>query len=213
MQTAEQSRVGAESVGAVRCCIMAMALMIPGAGRLAAQVPTASPAGRRTPPASIRITSDNVRWTNYLHDLAGPRAVAGLAAGSVIEEIRGNDDADLGRRLAERATKHLAEESVRHGLAAVLHRSTDTHYHFCECQGFGPRVAHALVESFTDERADGSRGFSLARVGGAYAGSMAGLPWERHRSAGDAAASATLSLGVSALFNVARELSGLGRPR
>jgi hypothetical protein len=191
---------------------MAMALMIPGAGRLSAQVPLSGTSGRRTPPASIRITPDNVRWGNYLHDLAGPRAVAGLAAGGMVDQFRGKNDIDFGSRLAERATEHLAEVSVRHGLAAAMHRSTDTHYHFCDCHGLGPRVAHALVESFTDERADGSRAFSVARVGGAYAGGMASLAWEPHRSAGDAAVGATLSLGVSALFNVARELTSLGRP-
>jgi hypothetical protein len=92
-----------------------------------------------------------------------------------------------------------------------MHRSTDYHYQFCECHGFGPRVAHALVESFTDRRADGSRAFSVPRIAGAYAGSFAGLAWEHDHSAGSVAAGATLSLGFSALFNVAHELSGIGR--
>jgi hypothetical protein len=162
--------------------------------------------------ASIGITPDNVRFKNYLRELAGPRALVGVVGGGVLGELRGHDDMELGQRLAEHATQHVAEVSVRHGLAAVMHRSTDYHYQFCECHGFGPRVAHALVESFTDRREDGSRALSVPRIAGSYAGSFTGLAWEHDHSVGSAAAGATLSLGFSALFNVARELSGVGRP-
>jgi len=101
--------------------------------------------------------------------------------------------------------------SVRHGLAALMHRSTDYHYQFCECHGFGPRVQHALLETFTDRRADGSRALSVPRFAGAYAGGFSRLAWERDRNAGDVMLGTTASLGFSALFNIARELTGLGR--
>jgi hypothetical protein len=165
--------------------------------------------GRESP--SIRITPENVRFNNYLRELAGPRALVGVVGGGVLGQLRQNDDRDLGDRLAERATQHAAEVSVRHGLAALMHRDTDHPFQFCECHGFGPRVAHALVESFTDHRADGSRALSVPRIAGSYAGTFAGLAWEHDRSVGGAAAGATLSLGLSALFNVAHELSGIGR--
>jgi hypothetical protein len=90
-----------------------------------------------------------------------------------------------------------------------MHRSTD--YQPCQCRGFGPRVQHALLETFTDRRADGSRALSVPRIAGNYAGGFARLAWERDRSAGDVALSSTLSFGFSALFNVARELTGVGR--
>jgi hypothetical protein len=191
--------------------MVATAFAVGIAGRVSAQTPSAGgPTLGREPP-SIRITPDNVRFNNYLRELAGPRALVGVVGGGVLGQLRQNDGRDLGDRLAERATQHAAEVSVRHGLAAVMHRSTDYHYQFCECHGFGPRVAHALVESFTDRRADGSRAFSVPRIAGTYAGDFAGLAWEHNRSVGGAAAGATLSLGLSALFNVGRELSGIGR--
>jgi hypothetical protein len=197
----------------MRCCMAAAALVATRAGAVSAQAPSASgPALGREPP-SIRITPENVRVSNYLHELAGPRALIGVVGGGVLEELRQHEaPGGLGGQIASRATQHAAEVSVRHGLAALMHRSTDYHYQFCDCHGFGPRVGHALVEAFTDRREDGSRAFSVPRLAGSYAGSFAGLPFDRGRSAGDVAVGATLSFGLSALFNVARELSGIGRP-
>jgi hypothetical protein len=48
------------------------------------------------------------------------------------------------------------------------------------------------------------------RIGG-YAGSFARMAWEPERTDGQAAVGATLSIGFTALFNVARELSGVAR--
>ena len=184
----------------MRCCMVVMALAAFVAGGLSAQAPP-----------SIRITPENVRLNNYLHDLAGPRALVGVVGGGVLQRLRQHDGTELEDRIAARATQHAAEVSVRHGLAALMHRSTDNHFQFCECHGFGPRVQHALLETFTDRRADGSRALAVPRIAGTYAGDFVGLAWEHDRSAGGVAAGATLSLGFSALFNIARELSGVGR--
>jgi hypothetical protein len=195
----------------MRCCMVVMALGASAAGGVSAQAPSAvGPVLGREPP-SIRVTPENVRFSNYLRDLAGPRAVIGVVGGGVLSQLRQKDDTDLGVRLAQRATQHAAEVTVRDGLAAIMNRSTDYHYQFCECHGFGPRVQHALLETFTDRRADGSRALSVPRIAGTYAGDFAGLAWEHDRSVGQAAAGATLSLGFSALFNIGRELTGLGR--
>jgi hypothetical protein len=173
--------------GALRCCMGATVLAAAMAKELSAQEAR-----------SIRITSENVRFTNYLSDLAGPPALIGVVGGGLLQG-----------EIASKAGQHAVQVSVSHGLAAVMHRSTD--YQPCQCRGFGPRVAHALLETFTDRRADGSRALSVPRMAGAYAGSFARLAWEPDRSVGDAAAGATLSLGFSALFNIAREVSGVGR--
>jgi hypothetical protein len=195
----------------MRCCMVVMALGASVAGGVSAQAPSAGGPALGSEPPSIGVTPENVRFSNYLRDLAGPRPLVGVVGGGVLQELRQSDGTDLGDRLAQRATQHAAEMSVRHGLAALMHRSTDYHYQFCECHGFGPRVQHALLETFTDRRADGSRVLSVPRIAGTYAGDFAGLAWDHDRSAGDAAAGATLSLGFSALFNIARELSGVGR--
>ncbi len=189
----------------------AMVLSASVAGGVSAQAPSALGPALSHEPSSIRITPENARFSNYLHELAGPRALIGVVGGGVLGQLRQNDGTSLEDRLAEGATQHAVEVSVRHGLAAVMHRNTDYHYQFCECHGFGPRVAHAVVESFTDRRADGSRAFSVPRIAGTYAGGFASLPFEHDRTASGVVAGATLSLGFSALFNVGRELTGIGR--
>jgi hypothetical protein len=183
----------------------------PVAGRVSAQAAPVGGAALGREPSSIRVTPENVRFSNYLHDLASPRAVVGVMGGGLLQQLRKGDGTSLAERIASRATQQAVQVSVRHGLAALMHRGTDSHYQFCDCRGFGPRVQHALLETFTDRRADGSRALSVPRIAGTYAGDFAGLAWERDRSVGDAAAGATLSLGFSALFNIGRELTGIGR--
>ena len=175
------------------------------AGGVSAQTP--APPGAQ----SIRINPDNIRLNNYLHDLAGPGAFVGVIGGGLVDQLRHkNDDiGGLAGRIGSNATQAVVQTSVRHGLAALMHRSTD--YQPCECHGFGPRVGHALLETFTDRRADGGRALSVPRIAGAYAGGYSRLAWERDRNAGDVALGTTLSFGFTALFNIARELSGVGR--
>jgi hypothetical protein len=210
MRRLSEPRIGVVRPRAMQCCLLVLALTGSVAGGVSAQAPSADgPAlGRQSP---IGITPENVRFTNYLRDLAGPRAVVGIVGGGALQQLRQNDGTELGQRLAQRATQHAAEMSVRHGLAALMNRGTDYRYQFCECQGFGARVQHALLETFTDRRADGSRALSVPRIAGTYAGEFAGLAWEHDRSVGGAVGGATLSLGFSALFNIGRELTGLGR--
>jgi hypothetical protein len=181
------------------------------AGGVSAQTPSAHGPTIGREPQSLRINPENVRLNNYLHDLAGPGAFVGVIGGGLLDHLwqkpaAWNDDADgLARRIGSRAGQAAVQVSVQHGLAALMHRSTG--YRPCECSGFGRKVGHALLETFTDRRADGSRALSVPRLGGAYAGGFSRLAWERDRSAGDAALGTTMSLGFTALFNIARELT------
>src|SRR6476659_8223207 len=212
MRLPAEFRVGAERRRAMRCCVVTMTLATSIARGVSAQAPSAGGSAVGRQPASIRITAENVRFNNYLRELAGPRALVGVVGGGVFERLRQHDGTELGSLLAERATQHAAEVSVRHGLAAVMHRSTDYHYQFCDCHGLGPRVGHAIVQAFTDRRDDGSLAFSVAAVSWKKTGSFAGMAWEHDHSAGSVALGTTLSFGLSALFNIGRELSGIGRP-
>jgi hypothetical protein len=198
----------------MRCCAAAVALTAV-AGRAKAQVPSAAGAEVRRPPQSIRVTPENVRLTNYLHNLAGPGAFAAAIGGGLVDHLRQkptawNEGTDgLARQIASRAGQAAVTVSVRHGLAALMHRSTD--YQPCDCHGFGHVIEHALLETFTDRREDGTRALSVPRLAGAYAGSFARMTWEPGHDAGRVAMSTTMSLGFSALLNIARELSGAGR--
>lgn len=181
------------------------------AGRVSAQTPSAPGAAIGLEPRSIGINPESVRLNNYLHDLAGPGAFVSVIGGGLVDQLRHKNDGvgGLAGRIGSNATQAVVQTSVRHGLAALMHRSTD--YQPCECQGFGRKVEHALLETFTDRRADGSRALSVPRIAGAYAGGFSRLAWERDRGADDVALGTTLSFGFTALFNIARELTGVGR--
>ena len=194
------------SAGAVRrsltlsCCTATALVALP---RLCpAQSQAVQPAG------SIRVNPANIRVQNYLDDLAGPSTVVRVIGGGLVTGLL-DKDADMGREFAGRIGQMAIETSVQHGLAAAMGHSTD--YQPCDCTGFGNKVQHALLETFTDRRADGSRALAVPRMAGAYAGRFARGSWEHDGSgAQDVLASTALSFGFTALFNVARELSGIG---
>ena len=154
------------------------------------------------------------RLHNYLDDVVGPSALLKIVGTGALDHLRHqpvgwNGSDGLMEGIASRAARTAVQASVRHGLAAVMHYSTE--YQPCGCRGFGPKVGHALLETFTDRRPDGTRALSVPRMAAAYAGSFARMAWEPGRDARQAATGATLSLGFNALFNVARELTGLAR--
>jgi hypothetical protein len=161
----------------------------------------------------MRVGPTNDRLHNYFHDLTSPAAFIGVVGGPLVGYLRQSPSARDGDALREqmlsRAGQAVVQLSVRHGLAALMNRSTS--YQPCDCRGFGPRVGHALLETFTDRRADGSRALSVPRIAGAYAGSFSRMAWEHDGNAGSVAVSTTMSFGFSALVNVAKELSGVGR--
>jgi hypothetical protein len=190
--------------------MVATALTVAAVG-VSAQAPSAPGAAIGREPQSIRINLENVRLNNYLHDLAGPGAFIGVIGGGVMNQLRSKNDGvgGLAGRIGSNATQAVVQTSVRHGLAALMHRSTD--YQPCDCSGFSRKVGHALLETFTDRRADGRRSLSFPRIAGAYAGGFAGLAWERDRNVSDVMVGTPVSLGLSALFNIAREVTGVGR--
>jgi hypothetical protein len=207
-----ETRHRALASGALRCCMVVTGLVTSAGVALAQSPGMPSPAGRE--PLPIRVTAENARLNNYIRELAGPKLLIGVMGGGLLEYLRDKpsyeDDGEyLAGRIAARAGQAAVQVSVHHGLAALMQRSTE--YQPCACRGVGPKVEHALLETFTDRGADGSRAFSVPRFAGAYAGSFVRLVWEPHRSVGDVALNTTLSFGLTAVFNIARELAGVGR--
>jgi hypothetical protein len=196
---------------------MAATVLVAVSGKAVGQAPASRSNSVRREQQSIGVKPETVRFNNYLQDLAGRNALIGIVGGGVLQHFQEkrtpwNEGSDgFQRVILSRAGEHAVNVSVRHGLAALLQRSTDDRYQPCDCHGLVPRVGHAIVATFTDQRADGSRAFSFPRVAGAYAGNFAQAAWEPGHSAGNVARATTLSFGVSALFNVGRELTGLGR--
>jgi hypothetical protein len=162
-------------------------------------------------PSPIGITAENGRANAYLRDLTSPSGLVRMTGGAMIARVR-DDQAEFGNELAYRMSRRMVGVSVEHGLAAVMHRDPDQQYQFCECRGVGARVAHALAETFTDRREDGSRMLAVPRIAAGYAEGFTSLAWDRDRNVGSALTGATLSLGSQALFNVFRELTRISLP-
>jgi len=169
-------------------------------------------AGRTTAQTSalIKVTPRNARESAYLNELANPRALAWMAGGAALERARYGDRVDFADELAFRATKRVVGLSVRHGLAAAMHLGTDSRYHRCDCHGFGRRVGHALVETFTDPKDGGGRALAVPRFAAHYAENLTGMAWQHDRGITSVVSSTSLSFGVQALFNIGRELTGIG---
>jgi hypothetical protein len=187
---------------ATRSCFVASALVAAAGSRASAQAPAA-----QVP--RIGVTPQNARIHNYLNDLAGPPTLIRVIGGGVFSQLR-DGEGSLEGEIASRAGQMAIEVSVQHGLAAVMQQSTE--YQPCDCRGFGNKIEHALLETFTDRRADGSRAIAVPRMAGAYAGRFARAAWERDGAgAQDVLLGTTLSFGLTAVFNIGRELTGLGR--
>jgi hypothetical protein len=159
-------------------------------------------------PDSIPLPLPSVDFARYVHDLARPSWFAGMIGGSVMDQIRHTQHGppELEDRIEERASHRAVVVTVRDGMSALLHISP-SRYQFCRCSGFRRKVGHALLESFTARRTDGSRTLAIPRFASAYAGSLTSLAWHPDRSAGQVLLGTTLDLGVNALVNVAKELA------
>ncbi len=191
----------------------ALAAQEPGAPegvRMAAQVVAPAAAAPAASASAAAHSRGSDRWHAYVHDILGPGAWLGVGAGSALEQAEtsptqwGTGASGFGKRVASTYGDLFVQESVRHGLAAALDRSTN--YHRCGCRSFGAKVSNAFVETFTDRDAEGRRQFSEPRVAGAIAGGFAPMLWWP----GETAAGAVTATGLSLLFtwagNVVTEL-------
>lgn len=152
------------------------------------------------------------RLRAYRNDLFGPFALIGTAIASVVDHARdepeewSRDAGGFGQRVASNAGVLVVGQTTRHGVAIALGRST--RYQRCRCSGFGPRVGHAFVETFTDRNRAGDRALSVARIAGTVAGVYAQRLWRPDVSGDEIAARVAGALAYGALTNVVKELVG-----
>jgi hypothetical protein len=124
----------------------------------------------------------NGRWKEWGKSVVGVPALLDVGVATAIDQWRDEppewdeDGNGFAKRLASNAGRNGIEESVRHGLAAVMNRSVS--YQRCACRSFDRRLRHALLESITDRGREGKRMVSFARIGGVFAGALAQDAWE-----------------------------------
>lgn len=166
------------------------------------------PAGLRAQAAADSVAVDSVApdpVESFVTELVDPLALANALALGLYDHARtepyewgGGFDA-LTQRIASRAGGHVIGTSVRHGLAAVLGRSTA----FEPCRGCASaedRINHAIIETFTDrDLATGNRVLSEPYLAGTFAGAMAPTLWHPDSNLGDGVKAGAFSI----LFTVA----------
>lgn len=185
-----------------------------GAERAHAQGPAAGAAVAVT----AQDTDERGRFGDYVNDLVGFWALFGIAARSTydqaVKEPEGWDDDSegFGKRVASNAGRRFVQETVHHGLAAAMGRTTD--YVPCGCSGFGPKLGSALLGAVTDFDESGRRMFSVPQIAGNYAGAFAPLLWlpEDDADAGKALINGTTAILFTAAGNfLLTEVLGFGR--
>lgn len=169
---------------------------------LALPVPAAPSSGPLSAPA---------RWGALRSALLDPGFVFGSAGPGIGAHLEDDPTAwpDGARGLAARVGSHtgatLLRIGVTHGLAAGA--GLDVRFAPRGEGALGPRLRHAVVETVTAQRADGTRVPNLPRLTGSYAAALAQARWENGVwRPGRAALSAALSLGVDLAVNVTTTL-------
>ena len=121
-------------------------------------------------------------FQRYLVDAFGPigwlraAASAGIAQASDDPPEWRQGAKGYGRRVGSKFGQHVVQETVLYGLSAPF--GQDPSYYRCDCSGFGPRLKHALISSFTAVNRDEHRVFSVPRVIAPFAaGQVAANGW------------------------------------
>ena len=140
----------------------------------------------------------------YVTALAGPSALLGITASTALDQLRDDPSSwKLTDRLLSNAGRLAVQESLHHGIAAIMGRST--WYYKCTCTDTGARVAHAFAEGFTDHDRAGATHLSVARFVGAFGGAYAESTWRPERTTADILMIGTSTLVTSGLWNLVHE--------
>src|ERR1700723_1317193 len=121
------------------------------------------------------------KFKSYAFDSFGPYAIIGSAVGGAIQQADNappewshdpGGAAAYGQRVANTFGINLVTQTTRYGLSELFRE--DTIYYRCECDGFVPRLKHALISTVTARKGeDGHRVFSIPNLVAPYAGGEA----------------------------------------
>jgi len=130
-------------------------------------------------PSYVR-PSEKTKFRNYIFDAFGPYPIIGAAIAAGINQASnappewGQGGEGYGKRFGSDFGILAISTSTRYGLSEIFRE--DTLYYRCECKGFGPRLSHALISTFTARRGeDGHRVFAIQNLIAPYAGTMVGV--------------------------------------
>ena len=121
--------------------------------------------------------TQKTKLRNYFFDAFGPYPILGAAFAAGISQAyhtppEWEEGAEgYGKRVGSDFGIAAVSTTTRYALAQAFRE--DTLYYRCECKGFGPRLGHAMVSTFTARRGEyGHRVFSFPALAAPYAGTM-----------------------------------------
>jgi len=164
------------------------------------------------PSASTYVRPDGkTRFKRYLNGMVGPIALAKQVAGAGIGTWRNSPEEwggqweGFGKRLASGFGKNLIKQTTIYGLDSAL--KLDSHYYRSQKKDAGSKIKNALISPVTARNSSGKRVIGVPRLVGTYTASMvAAETWYPNRyDWKDGAKSATVSLGISAAYNLFKE--------
>lgn len=114
------------------------------------------------------------KFKSFAFDSFGPYAWIGSAIGGGIQQADnsapewGGGIGAYGVRFANTFGQNLIAQGTRYSLSSLLRE--DTIYYRCECDGFAPRLKHALISTVTARKGeDGHTVFSIPNLVAPYA--------------------------------------------
>jgi hypothetical protein len=119
------------------------------------------------------------QFQNYFYNAFGPPALISTGIGAALDQQKpAPPEWDSGakgyaERYGWRFGMSFIGETTKYTLGAVTHQ--DVAFHRCECKGFFPRTAHALISTLTAKTRSGHTVFSLPALASPYAGSFTAM--------------------------------------
>lgn len=153
----------------------------------------------------------NTRFKRYLNSMFGPEALFKAVANAGISTARdtprewGPHWDGFGKRVASNLGTGIISSSVRHGLDETF--KLDSHFYRSQKRDTKSRVKNALSSPFLTRTAEGKRVFGFPRIVGTYTGHIvaAEVWFPKRYNVGNGLKGGTISLGMSAVYNLVRE--------
>jgi hypothetical protein len=155
--------------------------------------------------------NSKTRFNRYVNSMVGPMAIgrrvasAGYATWRNSPEEWGPHWEGFGRRFASGMGKGFIKQTTTYGLDEAL--KLDSHYYRSKKKDFGSKLTNALLSPVTARNKNGKRVIGVPRLAGTYAaGIIAAETWYPARfDWKDGVKSGTVSLGITAAFNLFKE--------
>lgn len=180
-----------------------------------AQADTTTDKSKTAPSTSVSSTytppDAKTRQKRYINSLIGWQTLARQVVGAGISTWRNSPEEwhptweGFGRRFASNFGKNVIKQSTMFGLDEAL--KVDSHYYRSQKKDAGSKIANALISPVTARNREGKRVIGVPRLVGTYGASIIAYEtWYPDRyDWKDGVKSGTISLGISAAFNLFKE--------